>query len=437
MNIPLLPVTDGAVGDAPADSATTTTEGTFGDLFAALVSSAVLPADPQPDEVGVAETPDDGDGDLPAVAVAAFTVAPDGLFVPTSATDPATPATDGAPPQAAAETSLASPPVTPVVPTTAEAAVSSPAPEVSTPGEPRVATVFADPPAESTTGRPVEMSGQAAGAPEVVAGTAGVVAGEAAGPPASPADAPGDVRADAPRDAVSGVRPADVPPTTDPEPDAAVTTPSGGTEDIPTVTARLRPEATAQAPSSGVTGPPADLPPRDRKPAGDAVPPAGRTAPDGATTRPVATPDPGAGPAVPVTETGAAPVVDGPRDTSGVGPSGLERVVDAIRELAGSRPPRSIAVRLDDLGGVRVTVSLRSDGIHLSIPGARPEHQALLGDLTAALNRAGFDLAGSAWSDTQGHRGSSPDPDDAEARGMPRPRGRTRATSPPDDAIRM
>ncbi|GEM_PF-5204921 len=429
MNIPLLPVTDGAVGDAPADSATTTTEGTFGDLFAALVSSAVLPGDVQSDEVEVAETPDDGDGDLP-VAVAAFTVAPDGLFVPTSATDPATPAADGVPAQAAAETSLASPPVAPVVPTTAEAAVSSPTPEMSASGEPNPTAVFADRPAETTTGRPVEMSGQAAGAPEVVAG-------ETAGHPVSPADAPGEVRADAPGDVVSRVGPADVPPTTDPEPDAAVTTPSDGSEDIPRVTARLRPEPTTQAPSPGVTGPPADVPPDDARPAGDAVPPTGRTGPDRAATRPVAAPDPGAGPAVPVTETGTAPVVDGPRDTSAVGPSGLERVVGAIRELTGSRPPRSIAVRLDDLGGVRVTVSLRSDGIHLSIPGARPEHQALLGDLTAALNRAGFDLAGSAWSDTQGRRGSPPDPDDAEARGMPRPRARARAGNPPDDAIRM
>ena len=111
-------------------------------------------------------------------------------------------------------------------------------------------------------------------------------------------------------------------------------------------------------------------------------------------------------------------------------------MVDAIRELTGSRPPRSIAVRLDHLDGIRVTVSLRSDGIHLSVPGGRAEHQALLGELTTALGREGFDLAGSSWASADQGTRHRPDPEEAEAYQTPKPPRRPRRPEP-DDVVRM
>ncbi len=427
MNIPLLPATIATIGeaasDAPVEAATTTSDADFGDLFASLVGSPPAPASPvveQADTDDTAESDDETTAEG-VVAVAAFTVAPTSTVsvAVTSDTPPAAPTTDDALPTEPAVTSESDVPVTPTTdpgPETAptesgggdELATSSD----PTPSGPTTSEVTSDPVLSDAEGT-VTPNQEPSSVPDGPAHDRGSPSPMAAPTTPSPTLAP--------------------PPTPAPEESAS---PSVGTSEPRAVETPGR-----SAPPSRTD---ASLPPSESAgistvdlPTGEEPPPGEVSSPTRAPTPPTARSEGTVEPlATAPAEPSIGPVPERADGPSVVSPAGLDRVVEAVRELAGSRPPRSIAVRLDDLGGVRITVSLRADGIHLSVPTARADHQALLGDLTMALGRAGFDLAGSAWSDTERHRGAPPDPDDGEARGMPRP-GRRRAAAPPDDAIRM
>ena len=427
MNIPLLPATIATLGeastDAPAEAATTTAEAAFGDLFAALVGSPPPPAPSVVEQTDADDAPESDDETTPeAVAAAAtFTVAP----APTVAATP----TPGAPPVAtAADDALPTESALPSGPDVAVMAATGPGPEPAPTESGGVGGDEAVTPPDLTTSdvtsAPVLLDAEAA--------TPTPNSSPVAGGPTADGESPPPVAAPAATPTTPNPTPAsppDVGPETSPSP--SVETPGPRTAETASASGPPPRAGTSLPPSAAAGVSTVDLP------TGEGLPPGETSSPTRAPTPPPARTE---GTVEPL---GTAPVeprigspaerADGP---SIVSPAGLDRVVEAVRELAGSRPPRSIAVRLDDLGGVRVTVSLRADGIHLSVPTARADHQALLGDLTLALGRAGFDLAGSTWSDAERHRGAPPDPDDAEARGMTRPR-RRRTAAPPDDAIRM
>jgi hypothetical protein len=65
------------------------------------------------------------------------------------------------------------------------------------------------------------------------------------------------------------------------------------------------------------------------------------------------------------------------------------RVEEAIAALATKPDPKIVTLQLDELDGVRLTVALRPDGIHLSSTG----DAALTADIERALASRGFDLA--------------------------------------------
>lgn len=118
-------------------------------------------------------------------------------------------------------------------------------------------------------------------------------------------------------------------------------------------------------------------------PAGPLHRPAGRTAahaPDAA-PGPVAATAPEA-PARPAPAVAQAPLS-----------SAARRVAEAVERIEQAPPPRSVTLRLDDLDGLRVTVSVRADGIRLAA--SEPGHEALMSQLERAVAARGFEMAGS------------------------------------------
>jgi lysophospholipase L1-like esterase len=66
-----------------------------------------------------------------------------------------------------------------------------------------------------------------------------------------------------------------------------------------------------------------------------------------------------------------------------------QRVEQAIAALATKPDPKIVTLQLDELDGVRLTVALRPDGIHLSSTG----EASLTADIERALASRGFDMA--------------------------------------------
>lgn len=85
----------------------------------------------------------------------------------------------------------------------------------------------------------------------------------------------------------------------------------------------------------------------------------------------------------------------------------LRRVEDAVRRLENAPPPRTITITVDDHGLHRVTVSLMSDGVKLSVPDGAATDPQLVTDMERALESRGFDMSG------RQHRRSPDQTDDA------------------------
>ncbi len=99
------------------------------------------------------------------------------------------------------------------------------------------------------------------------------------------------------------------------------------------------------------------------------------------------------------------------------------RVEQAIAALATRPDPKIVTLQLDELDGVRLTVALRTDGIHLSSTG----DASLTADIERALASRGFDLAS---SDSRGQRRETAR-DAADDAWKPRPAGNRRRTDQP------
>ncbi len=113
------------------------------------------------------------------------------------------------------------------------------------------------------------------------------------------------------------------------------------------------------------------------------------------------------------TTTSVAAAEPAPGHTSGVSSSepqaapssALRRVEEAVRRLENAAPPRTITVTVDDHGLHRVTVSLMSDGVRLTVPDGATTDPQLVADMERALESRGFDMSGR-------RRGGSPDQTD-------------------------
>lgn len=98
----------------------------------------------------------------------------------------------------------------------------------------------------------------------------------------------------------------------------------------------------------------------------------------------------------PVTTAEAAPahvgghIVDG--DTP-VPSTMIQRVEEVVRRLENAPPPRSITLSIDDQGLTKVTVSVLSDGVRLTVPEGSQTPNGLVGQLERALESRGFDLS--------------------------------------------
>jgi hypothetical protein len=95
------------------------------------------------------------------------------------------------------------------------------------------------------------------------------------------------------------------------------------------------------------------------------------------------------------------------------------RVEEAIAALAAKPDPKIVTLQLDELDGLRLTVALRPDGLHLSSSG----DAALTTEIERALASRGFDMA----SD-RGRQGSEEPADDGW---KPQPTDRRRPTNQP------
>ncbi len=98
------------------------------------------------------------------------------------------------------------------------------------------------------------------------------------------------------------------------------------------------------------------------------------------------------------------------------------RVEEAIAALATKPDPKIVTLQLDELDGLRITVALRPDGIHLSSTG----DAGLTTEIERALASRGFDMAS---RDDRGRQGADESNDDGW-RPQAAPGGRTRATDP-------
>ena len=100
------------------------------------------------------------------------------------------------------------------------------------------------------------------------------------------------------------------------------------------------------------------------------------------------------------------------------------RVEEAIAALATKPDPKIVTLQLDELDGLRLTVALRPDGIHLSSSG----DAALTTEIERALATRGFDMA--SGNDREGQR--SDQEADNGWRPQPTPPGRMRTTNSSD-----
>ena len=98
------------------------------------------------------------------------------------------------------------------------------------------------------------------------------------------------------------------------------------------------------------------------------------------------------------------------------------RVEEAIAALATKPDPKIVTLQLDELDGVRLTVALRADGIHLSSTG----DAALTADIERALESRGFDLASNS-----GRRDREAAPEPGDNSWKPRAQDRRRRTDKP------
>jgi hypothetical protein len=94
----------------------------------------------------------------------------------------------------------------------------------------------------------------------------------------------------------------------------------------------------------------------------------------------------------------------------------LQRIEDAVRRLENAPPPRSITLTIDDQGLTRITVSVLSDGVRLTVPDGSQTPTGLVQDLEQALSDRGFELSG----DRRHRERPRPDRDDAPAGGATR-----------------
>jgi hypothetical protein len=105
-------------------------------------------------------------------------------------------------------------------------------------------------------------------------------------------------------------------------------------------------------------------------------------------------------------------------------PSGmLQRIEDAVRRLENAPPPRSITLSIDDQGLTRVTVSMLSDGVRLTVPEGSQTPTGLVQDLEQALSSRGFELS----RDGEQQKRHRPDDDDLPFGAPPAPLRRTTA----------
>lgn len=81
------------------------------------------------------------------------------------------------------------------------------------------------------------------------------------------------------------------------------------------------------------------------------------------------------------------------------------RVEEAIAALATKPDPKIVTLQLDELDGLRLTVALRPDGLHLSSTG----DGALTTEIERALAARGFDMASSGDGDRQGSEETTDD----------------------------
>ena len=100
------------------------------------------------------------------------------------------------------------------------------------------------------------------------------------------------------------------------------------------------------------------------------------------------------------------------------------RVEEAIAALATKPDPKIVTLQLDELDGLRLTVALRADGIHLSSSG----DAALTTEIERALATRGFEMA--SGNDGEGQR--SDQEADNGWRPQPTPPGRMRTTNSSD-----
>jgi hypothetical protein len=114
-------------------------------------------------------------------------------------------------------------------------------------------------------------------------------------------------------------------------------------------------------------------------------------------------------------------------------PSGmLQRIEDAVRRLENAPPPRSITLTIDDQGLTRVTVSMLTDGVRLTVPEGSQAPSGLVQDLEQALSNRGFELS----RDGQQQQRHRPDDDDVPLGASPAPSAHPRRTTA-DTGVRL
>jgi hypothetical protein len=95
---------------------------------------------------------------------------------------------------------------------------------------------------------------------------------------------------------------------------------------------------------------------------------------------------------------------------SEVSSSVAQRVEAAVQALEMAPDPKRLTLQLDDLGGLRMVVSLRPDGVHVNVVGDSESLPAGWDrDLGRALRDKGYSLGGdAAGSRREGGRGDNP-----------------------------
>jgi hypothetical protein len=105
----------------------------------------------------------------------------------------------------------------------------------------------------------------------------------------------------------------------------------------------------------------------------------------------------------------------------------VRRVEDAVRRIEQAPPPRAITLTFDE--GTRVTVSIHTDGVRLSIPEGASTPPALVSDLEQALAGRGFSMADGG----AGHRRREPEPEAP----IPIPTPSSTKPAQPDQGLRL